>query len=253
MSLFDLSGKVAIITGSTRGIGRAIAVDMGRAGAKVVVSSRSAEDTARVAGELTGEGLDAYGVACDIGQKQQIDALVEATIKRWGRIDILVCNAGYSPYRGPLGGMSEEAFDEMVRINFKSNWWFANAVLPDMAKRKDGVFLITTSQSAFVASVVNGLYGALKSADCGLVRQLAAEWGPHNIRINSLAPGLIRTEFSRAAWDDAENLAKRQSAIPLRRIGDPEDLSGMAVALASRAGRFITGQTILVDGGATIL
>jgi len=253
MSLFDLSGKIAIITGSTRGIGRAIAADMGRAGAKVVVSSRSAEDTARVAGELTAEGLDVYGVPCDIGNKQQIEALVDATLKRWGKIDILVANAGYSPYRGPIGGISEEAFDEMVRINFKSNWWFANAVLPDMAKRRDGVFLITTSQSAFVASVVNGLYGALKSADCGLVRQLAAEWGPHNIRVNSLAPGLIRTEFSRAVWDNAETLAKRESAIPLRRIGDPEDLSGMAVALASRAGRFITGQTIIVDGGGTIL
>ena len=253
MSLFDLTGKVAIITGSTRGIGRAIARDMGQVGAKVVISSRSADDTARVTEELKKEGIDAFGMACDVGKKEQIDALVDATKKRWGQIDILVCNAGYSPYRGPLGGMTDEVFDEMVRVNFKSNWWFTNAVFPDMAKRKDGVFIIVTSQSAFIASVVNGLYGALKSADVGLVRQLAAEWGPHNIRINSLAPGLIRTEFSRAAWDNAENLAKREAGIPLRRIGEAEDLSGMAVALASRAGRYITGQTIIIDGGSTIL
>ena len=250
--MFDLTGKVALITGSTKGIGKSIAEEMARAGAKVVISSRKAEAVAAVTKEITAKGHDALGVPCNIGNKAELRNLVDATLAKWGRIDILVCNAAINPVFGPMAKVSDDAFDKMMGSNIRSIFWLANMVLPQMAERKDGALIIISSIAALRGSNVNGLYGVTKAADAGLGRALAVEWGPHNIRVNSIAPGLIKTDFARALWEDVERRKNREAMTPLRRLGDPQDVGGVAVFLASDAGRFVTGQLLVVDGGVSI-
>jgi dehydrogenase/reductase SDR family protein 4 len=249
--MFDLSGKVALVTGSTRGIGRSIAEELGRAGARVVISSRKADACEQVRAELEKEKLEVLAKACNVSRKEELQALVDATLAKWGRIDIVVANAATNPYYGPLTDIGDEAFDKIFANNLKSVLWLAAMTLPGM--KSGGSFMLVGSIGGLIANTVIGAYGMSKAAGHHLVRNLAAEWGPKNVRVNAIAPGLIKTEFARALWEDEKRAAERVSNTPLRRLGEPRDIGGIAVFLASDAAAFITGQVIVADGGVTIL
>ena len=250
--LFSLQDKVAVITGSSKGIGKAIAEAMAAAGAKVVISSRKAGPCEAVAAAINEGGGEAMACACNISEKTQLQALVGATLERWGRIDALVCNAAVNPYFGPLAEITDAAYDKTMNANVRSNLWLCNMVIPRMAERGGGAVIIVSSIAAFKGHGNLGVYALSKAADNQLARSLAVEWGRANVRVNCIAPGLVRTDMARALWENPDNLARALEAYPLGRIGEPEDIAGAAVFLASRAGDFVTGQTIVVDGGTTI-
>ncbi len=250
--LFSLRDKVAVVTGSSKGIGKAIAEAMAEAGAKVVISSRKAGPCEAVADAINEGGGEAMARACNISEKAQLRALVDATLKRWGRIDALVCNAAVNPYFGPLAEITDEAYDKTMNANVRSNLWLCNMVIPRMAERGGGAVIIVSSIAAFKGHGNLGVYALSKAADNQLARSLAVEWGRANVRVNCIAPGLVRTDMARALWEDPDNLARALEAYPLGRIGEPEDIAGAAVFLASRAGDFVTGQTLVIDGGTTI-
>ncbi len=252
MKAFDLSGKTAIVTGSSRGIGRSIAEHLARAGARVVISSRKAVACEEVALALRAEGLQAVAIPANIGDKAQLESLVAQTRSHYGPVDTLVCNAASNPYYGPMASLPDEAFLKILQNNIMSNHWLANLVLPDMAQRRDGTVIIVSSIGGLKGSDTLGAYCISKAADMQLARNLAQEWGPHNVRVNTIAPGLVRTDFARALWENPETLARTEQRTPLRRIGEPDDIGGIAVFLASRAGAFITGQTLVADGGLTV-
>ncbi len=253
MLSFDLSGKTAIITGSSRGIGRAIAELFAELGANVVISSRKQDACDSVAAAINAKGRGkAVAIAASISSKEALGELVEATRTAFGRIDILVCNAASNPYYGPLAGISDEAFEKIFRNNVLSNHWLVQLAAPEMIERKDGAIIIVSSLGATRGSAVIGAYNISKAADLQLVRNLAVEFGPHNIRVNAIVPGLIRTDFARALWADPDNLAAACRSIPQGRIGEADEVAGAAALLASEAGRYITGQSITVDGGASI-
>jgi NAD(P)-dependent dehydrogenase (short-subunit alcohol dehydrogenase family) len=255
--LFDLSNKVAVITGSSKGIGRAIATALAEHGARVVISSRKPDPCAEVAADINARCADHTGEAialpANIGVKEELQALVDQTRAHWGQIDVLVCNAAVNPYYGPAMDIPDGAFDKIMSSNIKSNHWLCQMVVPEMIERKDGSIMIVSSVGGLKASTVIGAYNISKAADFALVRNLAAEYGPHNVRVNAIAPGLIRTDFARALWENPEILKAATSTTPLRRIGEPDELAGVAVYLASRAGSFATGQNFIVDGGQTIV
>ncbi len=251
-SLFDLTGKVAIVTGSTKGIGRSIAEALARAGAKVVISSRKADKCQEVASAINAEGLEASAIPCHIGKREDVERLVSETRKRYGKIDVLVCNAAVNPYYGPMSGLTDDAFTKVIDSNVRSNLWLCNLAIPDMAERRDGSVIIVSSIGGLRGSQQLGIYAISKAADFQLARNLAVEWGPKNIRVNCIAPGLVRTDFARALWENPEMLAKSEAMTPLRRIGEPDDIAGAAVFLASRAGNWTTGQVFVIDGGVTI-
>ncbi len=254
--LFDLTGKVAVVTGSSKGIGRSIASAMAAHGARVVISSRKSEVCEAVAAEINaacaeGPG-EAISIPAHIGEKEQLENLVAQTRETWGQIDILVCNAAVNPYYGPSKDIPDSAFDKIMNSNVKSNHWLCHMVLPEMVERKDGVILVISSVGGLRASQVIGAYNISKAADLALVRNLSAEYGRHNIRVNAIAPGLIRTDFARALWENPDTLKMATANTPLQRIGEPDELAGVAVFLASAAGSFATGQTFVIDGGQTI-
>jgi NAD(P)-dependent dehydrogenase (short-subunit alcohol dehydrogenase family) len=251
--MFNLSGQVALVTGSTRGIGKSIAEELARAGAKVAVSSRKAEACQQVQQEFERAGFEVLAQPCNVSRKEDLQALVQATAAKWGRIDIVVANAASNPYYGPLTDIPDDAFDKILANNLKSVLWLAGMTLPGMAERRRGSFIVVGSIGGLVANTVIGAYGISKAADHHLVRNLAAEWGPKNVRVNAIAPGLVKTEFARALWEDEKRAAARIEATPLRRLGEPRDIGGIAVFLASDAAAFITGQVIVADGGVTIL
>ncbi len=250
--LFDLSGKVALITGSSRGIGKAIAEAMAAYGAKVVISSRKAGPCEEVAAEIRKAGREAVALPCNVSRLDELERLVAGTLEHWGRIDVLVCNAAVNPYFGPMAGVSEEAYDKTMDTNVKSNLWLCNKVVPGMAERKEGAVIIVSSIGGLKGNDGLGIYALSKAADFQLARNLAVEWGRFNIRANCLAPGIIRTDFARALWQNPEIYAQAVASYPLGRIGEPAEVAGAAVMLASKAGSFITGQMIVIDGGATI-
>jgi NAD(P)-dependent dehydrogenase (short-subunit alcohol dehydrogenase family) len=254
--MFDLNGKTAVITGATRGIGRAIAEQMALLGAGVVVSSRKAEACDRVAAEINGLVTDGAGEAlpipCNISVKDQLRELVDKTIAHFGKIDILVCNAAANVHHGPSATISDEAFSKILDTNLKSTHWLCHMVLPGMVQRKEGAIIVVSSIAGLRGSVDLGAYGISKAGEIALVRNIALEYGPHNIRANAIAPGLIKTDFARALWENPEFLNRRLSNTPLRRIGDPVDIAGAAVFLASGASAFMTGQVLVVDGGVTV-
>ena len=252
MKSFDLSGKVAIVTGSTRGIGRSVAEHMAKAGAKVVISSRKADVCEQVAKAIRSSGGDAIAIPANIGDKGQLENLVNETRRHWGRIDVLVCNAASNPYYGPMAQMPDDAFNKILQNNVVSNHWLANLVLPEMAERKDGVVIIVSSIGGLKGTGVLGAYAISKAADMQLARNLAVEWGRSNIRVNCIAPGLVKTDFARALWENPETRRHYELLTPLGRIGGPDDIGGIAAFLASPAAAFITGQTIVADGGVTI-
>ncbi len=251
-TLFDLSGKVAIITGSSRGIGRSIAIRMAQHGAKVVISSRKAEACEKVAEEIKAAGGEAIVVPCNVSDKAQLQALVDATVKQWGRVDILVCNAAVNPFFGPSKDIPDDAFDKIMAVNIKSNHWLANMVAPGMAERGSGAIIVISSVGGLFGSNTLGAYGISKAADMQLVRNLAVEWGPQNVRANCIAPGLVRTDFARALWENPEIAKKATKGYALRRIGEPDEIAGAAVFLGSAAGSFMTGQTMVIDGGGMV-
>ena len=249
-SIFDLKGKVALITGSTRGIGKSIAQELARAGARVAVSSRKADACEAVRKELEQEGHQVLAQPCNVSRKEELQALVDATRARWQRIDIVVANAATNPYYGPLTGIPDDAFDKIMANNVKSVLWLAAMTLPQM--QAGSSFIVVGSIGGLLANTVIGAYGISKAADHHLVRNLAAEWGPRGVRVNAIAPGLVKTEFARALWEDEKRRTERIESTPLRRLGEPRDIGGIAVFLASDAGAFITGQCIVADGGVSI-
>ncbi|MDF2367014.1 SDR family NAD(P)-dependent oxidoreductase [Sneathiella sp.] len=255
--MFDLSGKNIVITGSSKGIGKAIAHQMALAGAKVTISSRKADVCEEVAKEINdslpeGSSGKAIVIPCNINSKESLQNLVDEAHKELGDIHALVCNAALNPFFGPSTDIPDDAFDKIMSANIKSNHWLCNMVLPEMKARKDGAIIIVSSIGGIRGSAVLGAYSISKAADMQLVRNLAVEHGADNIRVNAIAPGLIQTNFARALWEDPEILKRATSRAPLQRIGQPEEIAGAAILMASDAGTFLTGQTIVIDGGQTI-
>jgi NAD(P)-dependent dehydrogenase (short-subunit alcohol dehydrogenase family) len=251
-NLFDLTGKTALITGSSRGIGRAIAERLAEHGASVVISSRKLPACEEVAQQIVARGGKAFAFACNVSKKEELQAAVTATRKEFGRIDVLVCNAAVNPHYGPSQEIPDSAFEKVMDSNVLSNHWLCQMVIPEMAERGDGSVIIVSSVGGLKGSSVLGAYAISKAADMQMARNLAVEWGPKNVRVNCIAPGLVRTDFARALWENPETYQRAVALYPLRRIGESDEIAGAAVFLASRAGSFVTGQTIVVDGGATI-
>jgi NAD(P)-dependent dehydrogenase (short-subunit alcohol dehydrogenase family) len=252
VNLFDLTGKVAIVTGSTKGIGKAIAERLAEHGAKVAISSRKADVCDAVAAAINADHPgSAIACAANISSKDDLQRLVDATRAAFGKVDILICNAASNPYYGPMSGISDEAFRKILDNNIISNNWLINMVAPEMAERKDGAIVIVSSIGGLRGTAVIGAYAISKAADMQLARNLAQELSPSNIRVNCIAPGLVKTDFAKALWDTPEGERRASSGTPLRRLGEPDDIAGAAVLLSSRAGSWMTGQTIVIDGGAT--
>ena len=250
--LFDLKGKTAIITGSSRGIGKAIAIRMAQYGAKVMISSRKIDACNAVVEEIKALGGEAYAQECNIASKEALQNLCDVSYEKLGKVDILVLNAASNPYYGPLAKITDEAFDKIMNNNVKSNLWLSNMVLPKMAETGGGKAIVISSIAGIKGSDVLGAYSISKTADLGLVRSLAVEWGPKNITVNALCPGIIKTDFAKALWDNPEILESVEKNAPLKRIGTPDEVAGAAILLASSSGGFITGQKIVMDGGVTI-
>ncbi len=250
--MFDLKDKVAVVTGSSRGIGFSIAKSLSKAGAKVVISSRKLNACDEATEKIKSFGGIATSIPANIGTKHEIDNLISKTIEIYRKIDILVCNAATNPFFGSLSEISDEAFNKILQNNVISNHWLANLAIEDMVKRRDGVIIIISSIGGLKGTDKLGAYAISKAADMQLARNLAVEWGKNNIRVNCIAPGLIKTDFAKALWEDKATREHYEKLTPLARIGVPDDIGGIAVFLASRAGSFITGQTIVADGGMTI-
>lgn len=254
MNLFDLTGKVAVITGSSKGIGKAIAERMAEHGAKVVISSRKAGPCDEVAADINarfGEGR-AIAIPANIASKEDLQRLVDETNAAFGQIDILVCNAASNPYAGPMAGISDDQFNKILQNNVVSNHWLIQMVSPQMLERKDGAIIIVSSIGGLRGNSLIGAYNVSKAADMQLARNLAVEWGPVGVRVNCIAPGLVRTDFARYLWENPEILKVATDPAPLRRIGEPDEIAGAAVYLAAPASSYMTGQTMVVDGGITI-
>ena len=249
-----LDGSTALVTGGSRGIGKAIAEQFAAAGAKVTISSRKpgpCQEVAAALNEKHGDGT-AIAIPANISSKEELQRMVDATNEAFGKVDILVCNAASNPYYGPMEGISDEAFEKILSNNIISNHWLVQMCAPQMRERKDGAVIIVSSIGGLRASPVIGAYNISKAADFQLARNLAVEYGKDNIRVNCIAPGLIKTDFARALWEDENNLTRALAGTPMKRIGLPEEIAGAAVYLASDAGAYMTGQKMVVDGGATI-
>ena len=252
-NLFDLTGKVAVVTGSSKGIGKSIASQMALHGSNVVISSRNQESCDAVASEINGSlprgGGSALGIACHVSKKNDLENLVNTTREKLGNIDILVCNAAVNPFYGSMLEISDTAYEKVLDSNVKSNHWLSQLVIPDMIEQKDGVIIIVSSVGGLRGSATLGTYGVSKAADIAIIRNISAEFGLYNIRANAIAPGLIRTDFAKALWENPETLKNSTNNSHLKRIGEPDEIGGAAVFLASDAGRFVSGQTIIIDGG----
>ena len=229
-----------------------VAEAFAEAGARVVVSSRRQDACDRVARAIRSRGAEVAAIACNVSDRDAIDTLVASAVERLGPIDVLVGNAATNPYLGPLLDIEDRVWDKVMSTNVRSNLWLCNRVIPGMAERGGGAVVLMSSIAAFKGDAALGAYAVSKAAEIQLVRSLAVEWGPARVRVNAIAPGLVRTDFARALWEDDARRVARERATPLRRIGEPEDVAGAAVFLASRAGAYVTGQCIVVDGGVTV-
>ena len=255
MSLFNLKNKSFLITGSSKGIGKAIAFEAAKAGAKVIISSRKIDICNKTANEINEHvGTEvAFPITANIGDESQLKNLVSETNKILGKIDVLVCNAATNPFMGSMEDIPSEAFDKIMHNNVKSNHILTNLVLPQMKERNDGVIIIVSSVGGLKGSSILGAYNMSKAADIMMVKNLASEYGQFNIRANAIAPGLIKTDFAKALWENPDILKRVTSTVPMRRIGMPNEIAGIALMLASEAGSYINGQTLVVDGGMTIV
>lgn len=248
MNPFDLTGKCALVTGSTRGIGRAIAETFVAAGARVVLSSEDAGDTARVAAVL-----GQTGIACDVTDDAALAALVTGTVAALGGLDILVCNAGITGQAGPFAGVDMADYDRVMALNLRSQVVLCNLALPHIAERGEGgCVVLMASLSALRGNATINAYALAKAGLAQLARNLAVEWGPKGVRANAIAPGFIATDLARPLLEDPVFMARRMQMTPLRRPGTVEEVAGAAVFLASKAGGFVSGQTLVVDGGTLV-
>lgn len=254
-NLFDLSGQVAVITGSSRGIGKAIAHRMAEHGAQVVVSSRKADACDAAVAEINAAVGREAAVACpaNISSKDDLRRLADFALARFGRVTALVLNAASNPYFGPMTGIADEQFVKILMNNVVSNHWLIQMLSPRMLERGQGSIIVISSIGGLKASTVIGAYNISKAADLQMVRNYAAEFGPRGVTVNAICPGLIQTDFARALWENPDILAQATAGSALKRIGQPDEIAGLAVFLASRAGSFTTGQALVVDGGATIV
>ena len=248
-SRFDLSGKVAVITGATRGIGRAIAFQLGQAGAALVISSRKADAVSSTVEALTAEDIVARGYPANVGRLEDARALIEFAATELGGIDVLVNNAAVSPLYGPLTAMTESAFDKIMAVNVKAPLELACRALPVMASRGGGSIVNVSSVDGLRPDSDLGVYSASKAALINLTKAMALEWGAQNVRANAICPGLIRTDFSAAMWRNDAAVEAQLARQPLPRLGTPEDVAGLALFLASDAGSYCTGGVYVVDGG----
>lgn len=253
-ALFDLTGRVALLTGASKGMGLEMATALADHGAKVVISARKQDQLDEAAAGINAKvGADrAIGLACNVGYKDQLQALVDQTRTKVGPIDIVIGNAGVNPYFGPTSEIPDEAYEKTMQANVQSNLWLAQMAVPDMIEKGAGSMMFTSSIGAFKPSVMLGTYGMSKLALIGLVRNLAAEFGPSGVRFNAICPGLVKTDFARELWDKPEVEERIRKDIPLRRLGEPEDFGGLAVFLASDASRYMTGQALTVCGGSNM-
>lgn len=246
--LFDLSGRTALVTGATGGLGAAIAEEMAAHGAEVVLSDLDAGACAALARRLREAGHRARPLAADLSRHAEVEALAVAA----GAIDVLVCNAGIQGPAGPIGEVSDADIDRVLDLNLKSALWLTARLLPGMAERGGGSVILMSSIAGLRGNKAIGLYGLSKAALAQLGRNLAVEWGPRGVRVNAISPGLIRTPLSEALLADAPFMQRRLALTPLRRVGEPHEIAGVAVMLASRAGGFVNGHNLVVDGGTTI-
>lgn len=248
---FTLDGKVAIVTGGSRGIGRAIAVGMAEAGAEVVIAARKAGDLAETARQIGEAGREALVVETNIREGAALENLIARTRERFGRLDVLVNNAATNPVFGPIANIDERAWDVVMNTNVKAAFLLSKLARELMREGGGGSIINVSSTGGVRPGRGLGAYSVSKAALIMLSRVCASEWGADGIRVNTLAPGLIKTEFSRALWEDEGRLAATVSAMPAGRIGLSEDMVGTSVFLASDASSYITAQTIVVDGGQT--
>lgn len=253
-TLFDLTGKVALLTGASKGMGRAMAEALAAHGATVVISARKQDQLDAAAAEINKAcgAQRAHAVAANAGRKEELQALVDKTHEIAGPIDILVGNAGVNVFYGAVSEIPDEAYEKTMKTNVQANLWLARMVVPDMIEKGAGSMMFTASVGAFKPSQTLGVYGTSKLALIGLVRNLALEYGPKGVRANAICPGLVRTDFAKALWDNPEAEERANSQIPLRRLGEPEDFGGLAVFLASDASRYMTGQALTVCGGSNM-
>ena len=251
-NFFSLKNKVTVITGSSRGIGKGIAVRFSELGAKIIVSSRKIDACEHVVKEITNAGGLASAFECNISNKNSCQELITFAKKKYGRIDILVCNAASNPYYGDLADIPDESFEKIMNNNVKSNLWLCKNVIPHLKTNKSGSIIIVSSIAGLQGVENLGAYSISKTADIGLIRSLAVELGKYNITVNGLCPGIIKTDFARALWENPDILKDVESYAPLKRIGTTDEVAGAAILLASKPGSFITGQVITMDGGITI-
>ncbi|MCL4152946.1 UNVERIFIED_CONTAM: hypothetical protein GTU68_065560 [Idotea baltica] len=251
--IFSLEDKVAIITGGSKGIGLSIVHHLAGLGAKVVIASRKIEACEAAVAEVKAKGGEAIAVSCNISRKEECEALVQAAKEKWGRVDIFVANAAVNPVYGPLAEIEDSAFQKVMTSNVHSLIWFAKAAMPLMSEQGGGSFVVVSSIGGLRGSATLGAYGISKTADIGVVRSLAVEWGPKNITVNCIMPGLVKTDFARKLWENPKLAEDRINRTPVRRLGEPDDIGGIAAFLASPWARFITGEVIVADGGTTIV
>ena len=253
MALKSLSGKIALVTGAGQNIGRGIALSLSASGAIIAVNGRDNEGlVSDTVAEIKKNGGNAVGYMADISDPISVKTLIDKIKSDLGGLDILICNAALNPFFGSSMDIPDDAFDKILNANIKSNHWLSNLVLPQMKERKDGSIIIISSIGGLKGSEMLGAYSISKAADMQLVRNIAVEHGPDNIRANCISPGIVKTRFAQALWDNPEILNKTTSRAPLRRIGEPDEIAGAAIYLSSEAGAFTTGQNIVIDGGVTI-
>ena len=250
--MFDLKGNVALITGSSKGIGLAIAWQMARAGASVIISSRKKDACDQVSEMMLGEGLSVKSIPCNVGVKEEVEELVKNTRVKFGNIDILVCNAATNPVFGSLSNLPDQAFEKLVKVNIQSTLCLSQLVVPQMVESGGGSIILLSSIAAIRGNAFIGAYGMTKAAESALARNLAVEYGPSNIRVNAIAPGLVKTDFAKALWENPEILKQSTATCPMKRIGEPDEIGGAAVFLASQAGSFVNGHTLVIDGGTVV-